>query len=463
MKSLSAKYIALISVTFFIVWGFFFSCFLPGIADNDISDVFKMILGVDFYSDWFRYTQLNDHNPLVYVFFNWSTFSLAKLFCSDNLIAISFVCFIQMCIIIASIVYSINKLYGFWRNKIFLIISILFFLLNPLIIQYSMTHWKDMIFASLILMLCTNLLYMIKLPKEFSENKFNLVFTIFLILICAFWRKNGIFISLILLVILIIKFKDQRKIWICTITSLIVLFVGLNILKPIAQIQNAHFSESVSIPLQQIAYTATQNENLESNQEFFENILPVDEMRRLYDSITPDTIKFSPNFNDEFLDSHKMEFLVNWIQLGCRHIPEYIIGWAKQSCAFWYPFGVTWYTVGIGVNLGDGNLEKNLFDNFIDSSNLKSVLDIPLNKWNPLYNPPFLVYVLLICCIICLAKKQSKYIIALCPLLLLWISLLLSAPACDFRYVYPLHLFIPWFIYMYYMLLSKKPNKIPQK
>ena len=70
MKSLEKKYIFMIFALILIVWSFFYLCFIPGLADNDSEDVFKMILGLDFYSDTFRYNQLNDHNPLIYTFFN---------------------------------------------------------------------------------------------------------------------------------------------------------------------------------------------------------------------------------------------------------------------------------------------------------------------------------------------------------------------------------------------------------
>lgn len=140
MKSLDKKYILIIFALFFFVWSFFFLCFIPGQADNDSEDVFKMILGLDFYSDTFRYTQLNDHNPLIYTFFNWFIFSIAKIFCADNLILVSTVCAVQMILIIICIVYTLNKLYMFSNSIVFVVIAGLFFLINPLIIQYSLSH-----------------------------------------------------------------------------------------------------------------------------------------------------------------------------------------------------------------------------------------------------------------------------------------------------------------------------------
>ena len=81
--------------------------------------------------------------------------------------------------------------------------------------------------------------------------------------------------------------------------------------KSIGIIQSAHFAESISIPLQQIAYTAKSNDSLDEEHEFFENIISVEEMKKLYVKNSADEVKFSPNFNDNFLDTHKFEFLIN--------------------------------------------------------------------------------------------------------------------------------------------------------
>lgn len=103
----------------------------------------------------------------------------------------------------------------------------------------------------------------------------------------------------------------MRKIWLTSLLSVFVIFTSFILIKSIGVIQSAHFSETVAIPLQQIAYTAKSNDGLGEEQEFFENIIGVDEMKKLYVENSADEVKFSPNFNDDFLDTHKLEFLIN--------------------------------------------------------------------------------------------------------------------------------------------------------
>lgn len=467
MKALKKKYIFIIFAAFFIIWGFFFLCFIPGQADNDSEDVFKMILGLDFYSDTFRYTQLNDHNPLIYTFFNWVIFSITKIFSADNLILVSTVCAVQMILIIICIVYSINKLYKFSNNLIFVVIATLFFLINPLIIQYSLSHWKDAIFGCIMLLLCLNLFHMIANFDDFKKNKSNLILLISMLILCAFWRKNGFIISIVVLIILAIKYKSMRKIWLASLLSVFVIFTSFLLIKSIGIIQSAHFSETVAIPLQQIAYTAKSNDCLDEEQEFFENIISVEEMKKLYVENSADEVKFSPNFNDDFLDTHKLEFIINWAKLGSKHIPEYATAWAKQTEAFWNPAAETWFTLDyIGLTLENGKyLQKNILENIIDCNELKSSMDSLLNQINPIYNPSILLYIVLITALICIARKKADYLIVLSPFLLLWFSLMLATPASDFRYVYPLQLCLPIIVLTIlneiksgYNLLVKRPQ-----
>lgn len=445
MKSLEKKYILIIFASFFIVWSFFFLCFIPGLADNDSEDIFKMILGMDFYSDTFRYNQLNDHNPLIYTFFNWVIFNITKIFCVDNLILVSSVCAIQMIIVIICIVYSINKLYMFSKSLLFVIIATLFFAVNPLIIQYSLSHWKDAVFGCIILILCLNLFHMIAYFDDFKKNKFNLILLISMFLLCAFWRKNGIIVSIVVLIIITIKYKSMRKIWLASLLSIFVISIPIILVKSIGIIQSAHFAETIAIPLQQIAYTAKNNGSLDEEQEFFENIISIDEMKNLYKENSADEVKFSPNFNDDFLDTHKLKFLINWAKLGTAHIPEYATAWAKQTESFWNPNAETWFTLDdIGLSLEEGHyLQKNILENIVDCNDLKNLMDSTLNQINPIYNPSILLYVILLTALICIARKKARYLIALSPLLLLWLSLMLATPANDFRYIYPLHLCLP--------------------
>ena len=114
-----------------------------------------------------------------------------------------------------------------------------------------------------------------------------------------------------MLIVIAIKYKSVRKLCLASLFGIFAILISLMLVKSSGLIQSAHFAEAVSIPLQQIAYTAKNNNSLDEEQEFFENIIGIDEMKNLYKENSADEVKFSPNFNDDFLDTHKFEFLIN--------------------------------------------------------------------------------------------------------------------------------------------------------
>ena len=410
---------------FLICWLPFYIFFLPGLFDNDLTDIYKMVLGNTTYNNSFRYTALNDHHTLIYPFFYWIFITPIKALGGSDNFVLSVVCFVQLAIVALCLSYAVISFHIIFNNKIATLLCLLFFLLNPLIIQYSLSHWKDTLFGALVLIL------IIELIKE----KPNLFLMIPLLILVSFLRKNGILISLVLIIIFIIKDKKLRKYFIICGIAIVICFIG----KSILPIQHAHFSEAIAIPIQQVAYTA-KYADLGEDKEFFDSIIPSEEVVKVYKSNTPDPIKFSPKFNDEFLESHKGEFLKNYIKLGIAHPREYFQAWADETCAFWMITETdTWYTL----------------DDESGQNNLKKILDYGISHKNPIYNSGVLILLIILAFIFC--KKRRLCFV---PLLLLYLSLLLSAPANDFRYVYPLHLALPFVIMFLYDRVKSHITKV---
>ena len=394
---------------FIICWLPFYIYFLPGLFDNDLTDLYKMVLGQTSYNNSFRYTALNDHHTLIYPFFYWLFIAPIKGLGGSDTLVLSVVCFVQLAIVALCLSYAVISFHKMFNNKIATALCLLFFLINPLIIQYSLSHWKDTLFGVLVLVLII----------ELTKDKPNLVLMMALLILVSFLRKNGILISLVLITVFIIKDKSLRKYFAICGAAIVLCVVG----KSFLPIQHAHFSEAIAIPIQQVAYTA-KYADLGEEQEFFDSILSTEEVIKLYNPKTPDPIKFSPDFNDEFLESHKGEFLKNYIKLGIAHPYEYLQAWVEQTCTFWMVTETdTWYTL----------------DDPRGQNDVKEFLDNCIEAENPIYNSGWLILLALLAFILCEKRR-----LCLSPLLILFLSLLLSAPAEDFRYVYPLHLAVPF-------------------
>jgi hypothetical protein len=117
-------------------------------------------------------------------------------------------------------------------------------------------------------------------------------------------------------------------------------------------IQKAHFAEAVSIPLQQTARVVADDGTMnEADAELLNAILPIEQVKECYDETTPNAVKFAPDFNDAYLESHKDEFFDAWLRTGFANPGTYLRAWIAQTSTFWCVDETTWYLSAPGYSL----------------------------------------------------------------------------------------------------------------
>ena len=83
------------------------------------------------------------------------------------------------------------------------------------------------------------------------------------------------------------------------------------------------------------AVVAQEGDLTEAQEEFLNQVIPLDEMADLYTPSVVNPIKFSEDFDDAFLESHKMEFLAVWLQLLPENVATYVKAWAAETQGYW--------------------------------------------------------------------------------------------------------------------------------
>lgn len=74
--------------------------------------------------------------------------------------------------------------------------------------------------------------------------------------------------------------------------------------------------ESYGIPLQQVARVIAYDGNINNvEEEFVNDIIPVEKLKTVYTPQLVDSIKWNEDFNDNFFENHKKEFLKVWFSL----------------------------------------------------------------------------------------------------------------------------------------------------
>lgn len=342
-------------------------------------------------------------------------------------------------------------------SKLLLSCSWLFFLTNPFIAQYGITLWKDILFSGAFLVFCTTL---VEITLKSRQNISRSTFAILTLsgLASALLRSNA---SLVVLAALVIFFFAQREARRIILGAVSIIVIGLALISfPISSVlnvQKGHFAESVSLPLEQISYTILQDGNITDNsKEFLEKIRPLNKLGEAYRSNNANAIKFSPNFNDAFLENHKAEFIFTWIEIGIANPGDYIHAWIDHSKVYWNVFSEPSYCYGSGYNLG-GNKEisHNLASSVISKEQYAQYRNTFTSLFAPLFNIGTLVWIALFALLMGLLKKDYGQLLCLSPFLLMWLTYLIAAPAGDFRYMFSFHLALPLLAFLIFRSKAK--------
>lgn len=231
--------------------------------------------------------------------------------------------------------------YPLLTKKLLALIIVLIFSLSPYIATYSIAIWKDPFFSTA-LALATLLLMDFVLSKGviIESSKAWLPCFLILLLIVAFSRNNGIYIiactEIILLVYwLVTRSKPERSFThIRKLTGLIacVVVLCLVVTGPIYRALGVASSprvESVGILLNQMARVAALDGDMdESDKEYLNSIVPLDEHKTLYSPTCTDSLKWSTSFDNTALENG---FFEHWLSLLVQNPRAYFEAWELRA------------------------------------------------------------------------------------------------------------------------------------
>ncbi len=300
----------------------------PGIMTPDSINQFAQILGESPYSNHHPWT-----HTMLFGFFYHTGYALT----GNMVAAVSCYTLFQMCLLSGSIAYFISTLRIYRIRPFILLMITAFYALIPYHAVFSVTIWKDIPFAAAVLFFgCTilRLTYMNKV--RFREMA---AFTLSGIMICLF-RSNGWYAFVFALPFLLFIYHKRARVFypalfIILCTAIIVKYPVMNAF----HVEQPDFIESVCIPMQQITAVICNDRALSEEQlDLVENVVDLTYIKDLYNPTFADNIKELVRAgNQDYLTSHKKEFLKLWIDLGLRYPGDYLTAYVKQTYGYWYP------------------------------------------------------------------------------------------------------------------------------
>lgn len=426
----------------------YFLTYFPGVLSPDSMNEMVIVCN--------NFAYMNNHNPVIHVLFIALPYKIGFALFGNANVGVAFATFAQMMVMALIFSYTITFLQSRNINKKILLICLFYFALAPIHGYYSVTMWKDVIFSGLMILL---IIKIIKICEDIEKLKFrNLITFIIISLATILFRNNAVYMYFILAIIMLIVFRKKFKI--LFLSFLIVLGSYYTILGPVFDgfhIEKSPSSEYIAIPLQQIGRMAYKDVKFNKYEtEMLNNLMGVDNLKKYYYPYCVDSLKFNENYNRDFFDSHKKEFLKLWSGLVIKHPVVALEAYATSTLGYWYP-GVDYWAVYKELYSNNLGIERDpkaplLIQKVVDRLDRK---DIPLV--NMTQNSSLSFWLLSIFAYICAKKKEKKYLVAFIPILGIWITMMIASPVfAEFRYIYSSYTCLPLLLTLPF--ISKKKN-----
>ena len=387
--------------------------------------------------------------------------------------------------IIWTLICKYNRNDDLETKKYFFMQVILTFTISliPINALYSITLWKDVLFSYLVLLLC--LLIQVMLDRN-AELDIGFVIIMSLIMACiAQLRFNGIYNILMLLIILCIflyKNNKPQKMYIIIPVLTIIFIMVISSLSVVYEVEDTH-KDGVFAKVMHMLADYDLNLDLSKNdRDMIHKVISKKQIKEKYNIYYTDPIRDSSNRSA--YDNNRSEYIKMAIKYSIQH-PKHFIKYMLGSSAMVWDItrdedwiGKQYYINEDGANLQNskehfyskknetptasyedvfevnkGTEKYNIINSFVYLAKENSLLDT-------LFNSPalymYLAFILMVG--IYLITKSKKIFLIYLPNLLNILTVAISTPIQDNRYLYANLLVFYLLVIIFINVLSKRES-----
>lgn len=435
-----------------ICWLPYYLSYFPGSFSPDSTNQIMQALGIVEYSN---------HHPVTHTLLLKGCYNFGFLLSGNENIGAATCTLVQMLLMAAIFSYLVIVLYHFKIKKMYLVLCVIYYALFPVNAVFSITIWKDVLFAGITLLFVVLLWKMNLLEKEKNNKNATSIRKEGHILIIGFivigtlfslMRSNGFYAFIVCGIVMCLLLKNQRRPMI--ISVLAVIMIVCLIKGPVMEVQGIRqpdLIENLSIPSQHIARVIVTGNELEPEEyELLNRVIDIERIPEVYKPYLSDPIKdlVREKGNQDYIEEHKKDFLLLWIKLGLRYPGEYINAQIAQTKGYWETDAQYWV---IWTELHEPLNNVNIYRDSLLPQGLNRVVENILSAYHGiplvgmLYSIGFYFWVTLFLLAVCLKKKKT--ILPFIPVLALWGTLMIATPVyAEFRYMYSMVVCLPFFI-----------------
>jgi len=430
--------------SFLIIWVAIFFCwipyllvFYPGFFTTDSVREFQMGLGA---------IEFTSHHTIIHTLLMSAFIRIGEALGSQTTGA-GLYSLIQMAVM--SMIFSLTLYYLAFRNvRTSIRLCILaYFAFFPVNAMYSMTGWKNIIFAGLCLMLFILIVEIFRRAETILFSKLWVSIICFVSVLFCLFLKNGVYVLVLFLPFFIVS---MRKYWKKVIPIVVICAVTISAFDwcaySVLSVKKSNISEAMSVPLQQIARTVQKhgNELSQSETEALQRYFYVERLPELYNPLLSDPVKGRGFKQDAFLDDVS-GFIKIWAKLGLKYPEAFISSFLCNSYGYWYP-DVNYWVVFFSVR-DDAviQVKRESFFPSIEALAKKAIETIIeyVPVLSMLSSIGFVVWLIIFSVGFIIAKRKKNLLV---PILLpgfVWLTAFASPVYAEYRYVYGVMLCAP--------------------
>ena len=408
-----------VCVVLLIFWMPVIFCCIPGNMMWDTGSSIAQFLKIDY---------LTPNNPYFVTFLYGSVGYLGKMLGNIN-IAIMVYCLLQSAFaifIFADCIVEIGS-----RCSVAGFILLILYGLVPVFPIYSMSMGKDSSFAVAMLMY-TSLTIRAVRQTEFWKNEHNVLMLSLSILLMALFRNQAGWIPSIALILFVVFVLKQKTIIIKSIAILLLVGFFSLLLPSVLRIPRTESRESMSIPLQTMAYYAISHPDdmTDEDKAIISQVIDYDTMITKYNPDISDGIKNIANFNKDTTGA----FIKLWLRKLFKN-PRTMAEGFYRSVHVYLGFNIN-SEVKKALGLSNNNPNRATLSDYVNEWLNTPVIELFVKIG--MYSILLGVILLLIAIF-----RQGRYMLCVAPLLMVFVACLFSPVNGYYRYAYAMIVCVP--------------------
>lgn len=407
-------------------------------------------------------TPLHDHHPWVHTLIIKLFYNIGYSLSNNVTVGIAAFILAQMLLVSLGLGFTAETLASLGSGRMGAVIVIAGFILFPYHAAFTITMWKDILFALGVLII-TILLYKELVAGIRPGVADSLLFVLSSLAVCLF-RHNGFYAYILCALIFAFRAIVNRRssdayvgknarTAILTLVSILICLIINGPVKAGLNVQNGDFGHELAIPLQQIARVVQLNGDI--SDEELEELARVNSIEYIVNNYEPggadNMIQWLVAGDSDYVKNNKGRFLKLYLSLGLKNPNAYIMAFIDQTKGY-YTTMMPEQTAYYGILPNGDNL-----DNYpifgagvrIKINEILSKLQDVLPVYAIFYSPGACLLILILMIGIEKVRGRRSMLLVFLPQLCLTLTVLIATPlVADLRYAYALMLSMPSLIVM---------------